>query len=660
MTDIAKLAYSVDSSQMASATRALDKNTRAAGKTATATEKLEREAQQLERQAHKLGKVWGTMLGVISAGALIKTFNSVIEATIEQERVIRQLEQRLVSTKGASGLMRDELVKMAGALQGVTTYGDEAIIGAENLLLTFTRIGRDVFPDALETVLDMSTAMGTDLKSSAIQLGKALNDPIEGVTALSRVGVQFSESQRKVIEEMVKTNQIAKAQELILGELETQMGGSARAARDTLGGSIQALKNAFGDLLEGDSGGDGVRGTTKAINDLTETLSSQQTKDSFAALANGIVGISGALIESINWWNKWGEARRIAMNDGGLAGASESGAQKRLDEIADTLANRAGMRAGTGTPWERLQVLLTDFELDSDEELMAERDRIIAQLAGRNRDGAIDKMVRDAMGESIATRKGAGGGAFDPDASDTATAKILKQAEATDKLSEAQKALIEQEKDWAAIQGVWDQGAIDASNRRTETIVEGWEREAEAAERATQKMMQDSERASRMIGDMFGMFLFDTLDQGFEGALDNFSRMLQRMAIEALSAEVQNWAKGLMQGTGQGGSGTTNWLTAAMSALGYGGGRAYGGDVRGGRIYRMGEGDRPELLNLGRGRQYVIPGDSGRVEPIRADGGAPGMVNNISISVEGQVDMRSRSRIASDIGREMANARRNS
>jgi len=30
----------------------------------------------------------------------------------------------------------------------------------------------------------MSTAMGQDLKSSAIQLGKALNDPIQGVAAL--------------------------------------------------------------------------------------------------------------------------------------------------------------------------------------------------------------------------------------------------------------------------------------------------------------------------------------------------------------------------------------------------------------------------------------------------------------------------------------------
>lgn len=169
---------------------------------------------------------------------------------VEQERVEAQLAQTLKSTSYAAGLTSQELKNMATSLQGLTTYGDEAVISAENLLLTFTNIGKDVFPDALETVLDMSTALGQDLKSSSIQLGKALQDPILGVTALRRVGVNFNEAQAEMIKQMVKTGKTSEAQLYILKELQTEFGGSARAARDTFGGSLKALQNNLGDMQE--------------------------------------------------------------------------------------------------------------------------------------------------------------------------------------------------------------------------------------------------------------------------------------------------------------------------------------------------------------------------------------------------------------------------
>lgn len=56
------------------------------------------------------------------------------------------------------------------------------------MLLTFTRIGKDVFPKAVGPILNVSTAMGTDLNSAALQVGKALNDPAKGINALSRAG----------------------------------------------------------------------------------------------------------------------------------------------------------------------------------------------------------------------------------------------------------------------------------------------------------------------------------------------------------------------------------------------------------------------------------------------------------------------------------------
>ena len=93
-------------------------------------------------------------------------------------------------------------------------------------------------------------SLGQDVKSSAIQLGKALQDPILGVTALRRVGVNFSDAQQDVIKNLVETNQLGKAQALILKELQTEFGGSARAAGQTFSGQLTILQNTFGDLME--------------------------------------------------------------------------------------------------------------------------------------------------------------------------------------------------------------------------------------------------------------------------------------------------------------------------------------------------------------------------------------------------------------------------
>ena len=121
---------------------------------------------------------------------------------------------------------------------------DEVIQSGENVLLTFKNIhnevgkGNDIFNQATKATLDFSVAMGKDLPSAAIMVGKALNDPIKGLTALGRAGVQFTKSQVAMIKKMVKAGDVAGAQKLILRELEDQFGGSAKAAGETLAGRI--------------------------------------------------------------------------------------------------------------------------------------------------------------------------------------------------------------------------------------------------------------------------------------------------------------------------------------------------------------------------------------------------------------------------------------
>ena len=182
------------------------------------------------------------------AGLTAAVTGAVAAYRIQEQAEIRT-RQTIKATGKAAGLSAQEIFKMASSLQEVTTFGDEAIIGGQNLLLTFKNIGKDVFPQATETMLNMSEAMGTDLKSSAIQLGKALNDPTVGLTALSRSGITFNEEQKKLIKTMQKTGDVAGAQKIILKELESQFGGVARASAQGTGKLIQ-LKNIVGDLVE--------------------------------------------------------------------------------------------------------------------------------------------------------------------------------------------------------------------------------------------------------------------------------------------------------------------------------------------------------------------------------------------------------------------------
>jgi predicted nucleic acid-binding Zn-ribbon protein len=198
--------------------------------------------------AESFRKAGTIMIGI--GGAIAASIFACVKKAAEFDKVSRQMDAVLKSTGSAAGITKGELLGYADALMAITANDDEAIIGAENILLTFTKIGKDIFPAAIETVLDMSQALGQDLKSSAIQLGKALQDPERGVTALRRVGVNFSTDQVKVIKALVDTGHAAEAQRLIMAELAKEFGGSARAYAQSYEGQMKSLGIQFGELKE--------------------------------------------------------------------------------------------------------------------------------------------------------------------------------------------------------------------------------------------------------------------------------------------------------------------------------------------------------------------------------------------------------------------------
>ena len=167
-----------------------------------------------------------------------------------QEKAVAQVAAGLASTGGVVGYTLDELKAKASALQKESLFGDERILtDLTSVMLTFTNITGEAFDRAQQAALDLSTRMKGDLTGAAVQLGKALNDPVKGVTALSKVGVSFTEQQKEQIKTLVESGKLYDAQTIILNELNKEFGGSAKAAAEADGGITQ-LADAFGDARE--------------------------------------------------------------------------------------------------------------------------------------------------------------------------------------------------------------------------------------------------------------------------------------------------------------------------------------------------------------------------------------------------------------------------
>ncbi len=199
-------------------------------------------------QAKKLGAALGAAFAVQQVSSF---FTKSVQLFGKQQQAIKGVEGVLKTTGNAAGFTSQQLQDMASKLQSISTFGDEDILKkVTNNMLTFGNIVGPVFERAQVAALNLSTTLNQDLQSSTIQLGKALNDPVKGITALSRVGIAFTNQQKKQIETLVRSNKVMEAQGVILDEIEKFYGEAAKAARDTDIGAWTAAMNDFGDAME--------------------------------------------------------------------------------------------------------------------------------------------------------------------------------------------------------------------------------------------------------------------------------------------------------------------------------------------------------------------------------------------------------------------------
>lgn len=205
--------------------------------------------------AKKAAVAFGGVFAAQKVGGLL---TGAIGDAREANRINRQTEAVIKSTGAAANATFDDIEKLSGSIQSYSGISDEAVQEGANLLLTFTNIrneagkGNDIFNQTTRIMTDVATAMGQEPRQAAIQLGKALNDPVKGVSALGEVGITFTEQQKELISTLVESGDTMGAQKVILKELETQFGGSAKAQADAgklLGATLADLQEEIGQRL---------------------------------------------------------------------------------------------------------------------------------------------------------------------------------------------------------------------------------------------------------------------------------------------------------------------------------------------------------------------------------------------------------------------------
>jgi phage-related protein len=266
-----------------------------------------------------IGKhIGGLIVGGLGAVGVATSIGAVFRAGFEEygaaDKLNAQFAAGMTSTKNVANLSVKGMNDLAASISGYSGMTDESIGASEQLLQTFTNI-RNVGPDkifdqATAATADMAAKMGGDASSNAILLGKALNDPVKGLTALTRVGVTFTQGQKDQIAAMTKAGDTVGAQKVILAELQTEFGGAAAAAGSTLPGAINKSKVAFDEMSKTIVTGlvpvmlPAINGVAAGMVKVTPMIEGFETKvgDAFKLIKGSFTG-KGADVDMGKWTN---------------------------------------------------------------------------------------------------------------------------------------------------------------------------------------------------------------------------------------------------------------------------------------------------------------------------------------------------------------------
>jgi len=191
----------------------------------------------------------GARLAAVGVGILATQVALGLRSLVQLEQATAQTEAVIKSTGGAAGVTAEQVRNLSEKYEALNaTVSDEVIQSGQNLLLTFTAIGKDAFEPSLKAALDLSTALGTDLNSAIKTVGKALSDPAKAMARLRRQGIILTKAEQKQIDAHLANNDALGAQSVIIAALDKRYGGSFLGKGATTAGKVAKFTDSIEDL----------------------------------------------------------------------------------------------------------------------------------------------------------------------------------------------------------------------------------------------------------------------------------------------------------------------------------------------------------------------------------------------------------------------------
>lgn len=627
--------------------------------------------------AASVGNLIGGALAGLSIGA---GFQKFITETVQAQKEQAGLAAALKATGNAAGFSLERLNAMAGQMEATTGVAAGELNQAQKVLTGFTNIVGENYAKALKSAADYSAYTGQSMVSSAELMGRALNIPSVGMAALAKQGFKFTEEQIKLAKSLEETGRVAEAQKIVFDALDETYGGAAAAARDTLGGAMSALKNTINSLMTGEGGSvDGLTKSINGMVDVManeQTRSAFQTLLTWMAeLATMTIKLTANLIAFIQTKDKIGAL--TGTDEFGKMTSGAKDAQKEVERLTgeltrmievqrerpgdDKLAKRIdAWRAKLLDAQTRAQGATGALKQFADGLKQPEVAPITAPDLTPRAPGAIKLKDDKAAGGKSQAEK-------DFEAAEKYILALRETADARNNLNNYEKLALdlengkvvltdkqlEQAKELAlqADERVYREKQLneelayrtslyDEARSLAEAVLtptEKWVKQVERLNELSAAGVLDQETYSRTVKkyykdltdetdsfalnfqknvqDMIGNTLVQGLSGSFKDIAASFLKMLLQMEAQAAAANFMR----LLTGEGEvkssflGGlvSKAGSWISSLIP------GRATGGPVAGGSLYRVNE-LGPELLSYGGSDYLMMGGSGGYVKPLGA------------------------------------------
>lgn len=549
--DILTIGVAVDTKDLVRGNRELDNFSRTANTASGSTDKLSSSFMGMSRSF---------AASIVSVTTLVAVYKKSITEARNFAAEQGQLESVIKSTGMAAGFTALQLNRMADSFAKSTSFSAGEINRAQTRLLSYSGVVGDTFPQAMQITIDMAARMGMSIEQSAETIGRALDIPSQGLSALSRQGFRFTQSQKDLVEQLEATGRVAEAQKIIIDAVTASYGGAAEALNTGLTKATSDAAKAYQDLLTTIGNTSLVQNTTSVVfESLTEYLSDMkriiESSDWIDKLAFFTLGITTpSMQKSRDFSGSVGgtEARlereasaaaKAAQATNALAEAESKKLKIKKDEIAKEIERIKAVRAGANDEIKDLKSITALVQQGFDIE--EARFRIESERKG----------LLPAQIEALLTQKNI--------QDDIAVAEVERQSRLQFFIKTQQK-------------------AYDDEVQRVKEIIKLQQEKANENFKQAQDAQKAIEDANQRMAENLNRSLTDALLRGFESGLsfaENFRRTLRNMfatlvlqpIISMVLQPVTNVATGIMSqilGTGTAGASGIGNTASTLGGIG--------------------------------------------------------------------------------------------